>query len=911
MKSWLTALRIARREARRAKGRSALVVAMIALPVLCLSFAAVTYDMFTRTPAERITRELGAADARVFWISDGQAMQDFEGSGFASRGQPKGPYTEAELLAALPPGSRIIADLEGEVDMRTAAGTGILPARGLDVADPLVAGRVTLLAGRAPASGDEVALTEQALDRLGAQVGGTVQLADGSRSYTVTGLVEFPDYLRPIVVFRPEALPPGTVAEDDTHGRSWLVDTPEPLTWAAVKELNQKGMLVRSRQVTLDPPPESEGYPELSSGPDVEVVVQQVGVGVLIFGLGVLEVVLLAGPAFAVGARRRARQLALVAANGGTPAHLRRIVLADGVVLGVVAAGVGVALGVAAAFAARPLIEEQVTQFRAGGYRVFPLALLGICGLAVVTGLLGALVPAFTAARQDVVAALAGRRGVTRSRKRWVLVGLSMCGLGAALAGFGAWTVNTTAVLAGLVVGELGVVLCTPALVGLIARFGRLLPLAPRIALRDTARNRAAAAPAISAVLAAVAGAVAIGVYLGSENLHWEQMYRPSMPVGHAALGYQPYDPATDRTQEPTPAAVENVRAALRDSIPVERMVDVHEIDCPAGMDDGDGHVYCFVFPAIPEQNMCPFFGREGPLSRAEQRAANEDPRCVMPTGGWSSGMAFGSVIVDDGTALPILADAPAEEIDAAAAVLRAGGAVVPNDLYLADGKVTLRVSVEKDGQDPTERDVTVPGYALRNAKASPELVLSPGALQLTGLGSRWTGVAASTTRMPTQAEEDRLRAAVEGASAVVERGPQTRNDPTLLILAIAAGVITLGAAGIATGLAAADGRADLTTLAAVGASPRLRRVLSLSQSGVIAGLGALLGAATGLGAATAVLFALNQAYAYVWPRPLPNPIIVPWATLGIVVVVVPLVAMLGAGLLTRSRLPIERRPAA
>src|SRR5690606_21432878 len=196
-------------------------------------------------------------------------------------------------------------------------------------------------------------------------------------------------------------------------------------------------------------------------------------------------------------------------------------------------AGVGVALGVAAAFAARPLIEEQVTQFRAGGYRVFPLALLGICGLAVVTGLLGALVPAFTAARQDVVAALAGRRGVTRYRKRWVLVGLSMCGLGAALAGFGAWTVNTTAVLAGLVVGELGVVLCTPALVGLIARFGRLLPLAPRIALRDTARNRAAAAPAISAVLAAVAGAVAIGVYLGSENLHWEQMYRPSMPVGH------------------------------------------------------------------------------------------------------------------------------------------------------------------------------------------------------------------------------------------------------------------------------------------------------------------------------------------------------------------------------------------
>ncbi len=40
MRSWLVALRIARREARRAKGRTLAVVAMIALPVAALSFAA-------------------------------------------------------------------------------------------------------------------------------------------------------------------------------------------------------------------------------------------------------------------------------------------------------------------------------------------------------------------------------------------------------------------------------------------------------------------------------------------------------------------------------------------------------------------------------------------------------------------------------------------------------------------------------------------------------------------------------------------------------------------------------------------------------------------------------------------------------------------------------------------------------
>jgi putative ABC transport system permease protein len=166
----------------------------------------------------------------------------------------------------------------------------------------------------------------------------------------------------------------------------------------------------------------------------------------------------------------------------------------------------------------------------------------------------------------------------------------------------------------------------------------------------------------------------------------------------------------------------------------------------------------------------------------------------------------------------------------------------------------------------------------------------------------------ATTSRMPTVAEQDRAQAALGNEFAIqVEQGPPT-TGPTLLVLAIVAGVITLAAAAIATGLAAADGRSDLAVLAAVGASPRIRRALSLSQSGVIAGLGSLIGAVAGLGASTAVLFALNQRYAGVWPAPTPYPIKVPWLNVGVALLVVPLIAMLGAGLLTRSRLPIERR---
>jgi putative ABC transport system permease protein len=83
--------------------------------------------------------------------------------------------------------------------------------------------------------------------------------------------------------------------------------------------------------------------------------------------------------------------------------------------------------------------------------------------------------------------------------------------------------------------------------------------------------------------------------------------------------------------------------------------------------------------------------------------------------------------------------------------------------------------------------------------------------------------------------------------------------------------------------------------------------VLSLCQAGVIAVVGSALGIAAGLGSALIILTSTNRQYAQSWPTQTPYPMVVPWQTLG-VLVVVPLVAMLGAGLFTRSRLTVERR---
>jgi putative ABC transport system permease protein len=169
----------------------------------------------------------------------------------------------------------------------------------------------------------------------------------------------------------------------------------------------------------------------------------------------------------------------------------------------------------------------------------------------------------------------------------------------------------------------------------------------------------------------------------------------------------------------------------------------------------------------------------------------------------------------------------------------------------------------------------------------------------------------ASTTRPPTVAEEGRLRAEFAEAdrdlNVFVQRRP-TGRGVVVVVLALAGAVVTLAAAAVATGLANADTEPDLATLGAVGASPGLRRRLSMSRSGVIAVLGSLLGVLAGVGTAVAVLLALNQRDADSWPAAPPYPIEVPWVNLAVALVAVPAVAMLGTALLTRARLPVERR---
>ncbi|MEV0718585.1 FtsX-like permease family protein, partial [Asanoa sp. NPDC050611] len=786
MSVWRTSLRIALREARRAKGRTAMVLVLITLPVLGLAFAAVTVDMFDLRPAEKVDRLMGTADARVQWYDRAPLQQSLDGQRWSSEQEPDPsaePFlpSQRELLAQLPAGSTAIPVTSAWLEMRTATGIGSAEVLGVDAASPIAKGMVEVLDGRAPSAANEVALSRKSMERFDAKIGGTVQDASRTETFSVVGLVETPANLGELMVRAPGTEPVS----------AWLVDTPNPVDWSGVRALNAKGMVVESRSVIVDPPTDPEG----ALPPPNDGLAGGLQVAAVIGGLGLFEVVLLAGPAFAIGARRRRRELALVSANGGTPAHLRRIVLSDGIVLGLAAAVTGIALGIAGAMIARPLVEVYVANERAGGYRVYPTALALVALLALVTGVLAALVPAVSAARQDVVAALTGRRGALRSRRRWVVLGILLIVGGALVAVAGAMTSRAEGIVGGLVLAELGLVLVTPALVGLIAKAGRSLPLGPRIALRDTARNRAAAAPAISAVMAAVASCVAIGTFLASDNDRQVEQYRTGLPLGYAAVQLADADKGV-----PT---VERVSAAAATSLAVTGVRQVDGIGCPKVNGEQS---WCYVTAKLPAELACPYNNNSGPLPDEQKRLALADPRCQTPA--YFYGNLPFNTVVGTGDNLAALSAPDEADIRAAAKVLSAGGAVVSDARMIQDGKITIEVRGDSGNGDGTEkvlRTASVPGYALRSgveAGQGPPSAgsmmqrnyLSPAAVAALGLETRPDGFVIATAKVPDQAAQDKLAASIAELPgkgyATIELGAPTGLPTEILVLAAAAIIV-------------------------------------------------------------------------------------------------------------------------
>ncbi|MFF9842618.1 ABC transporter permease [Streptomyces sp. NPDC013740] len=947
--SWRAAIRIARRDAWRSKGRSFLVLAMIALPILGVSAFDLTLRSSELTAEQKTERSIGAADARFSdaRVSGVPIYQDPEGSmstpvqDYENKPWPDGP---TDVRKVIPAGSTVLTDSSGTAKLTTAHGLLQTEVRELRAADPVARGIMRLQEGSFPERSDEVAATTHFLETSGLTVGSTLSARGFDRTYRITGSYELPSDLKTDQV---NALPGAFLApyakavekagiQAPGLSTTYLVRKPGGFTWNAVQQINTKGVTVLSRAVALDPPADSEvplyqkdgwGNYETSVAADAAALA---AVGTVV-GLAMLEICLLAGPAFAVGARRSRRQLGLVGANGGARSHIRAIVLSGGLVIGVAAALVGTVLALILTFALRPVLEDVMGQ-RFGGFTIRPLELLGIAALAVLTGLLAAIVPAVTASRQTVLASLTGRRGVRRSSRVLPLVGLGALLLGGAIALYGSVITDQFVIVAGgSAIAELGVVAMTPALVGLFGRTGRWLPLSPRLALRDAVRNRGRTAPAVAAVLAAVAGTVAVSTYAASRDAQGLAEYEARLPYGAVA--------ALVTEEGGRDAAA--VREAVQRTFPVDVRADVSRIAVGRpGCEPWGGGKGCGRFEVvIPKANECPLWATTPDGSDPSEKFTKEQRRDLNANDWRCQASAGNGVYVEGGL---LVADAPILTIlgikDPGAAKALADGKVVnflKTQVEKKTGTVALRLITDTDAADrAAEQHKPIPG-AIKNLPAyqvpgSPlsygvQAILSPAAAKAAGLTTVPMGAYFSTDHLPDSEQRQRLDGEIAKLGSTVdltlEEGYVSKNSLVLLALTVFAGLVTIGAAGIATGLAQADAEADLKTLAAVGAPPRVRRTLSGFQCGVVAAMGVVLGSAAGVLPAIGLRLTEEREQIRFWEQSVAEgwagsetppyvPVVIPWETLAALLVAVPLGAALLAALVTRSRGALARRAA-
>lgn len=872
---WRLALRIARRDALRHRGRTLLVLAMVGLPVLAIVGADTLYRTNDVTPVEALPSTLGAADVQISGAAREQIWADPATGDIWRQDVPRAdpPWTRPEVARALPEGARVIESVSGQLTYLTDIGAARAAGLAADLADPMRQDAAEVLAGRLPEVDGEIAISARLADR-GIGVGDELALTGGDAPSEVVGILRSPEATGGLIV-----LPPGEAGLLSGPRSTYYASVPGGLDWPAVRELNQLGLVAVSREVVGDPPAAEQWMPPGSSGVGSSGNAAATAVAALIVTALLVEVVLLAGPAFAVGARRQRRDLALVAATGGAPGDLRRIVLASGVVLGGGAAVLGAALGVGLAAAAVPVIESR-SDILFGPFDVPVLDALLTVLVGVLAGLAAAYVPARQAARTDVVDTLAGRRGQVRSSWRPPVVGLLLASGGMVLVVLGAQGTEL-GVAAGAVLLVAGLVVAIPWLIGLLAPLGRVLPVSGRLAVRDATRNRGRTAPAVAAVMATVAGVTALAIGSASDSAQSRRDYVAQAPMGAALvsgdLDGRGWSAVEEVLREQTPDRPVHSIMAVPYWTPDGPQIDLGAVQ--AGCDGG--------------LDRCRWYPAEATGQVTAQR----------------------HLVVADSAALRALAlgalpDDAFRALDAGTVVLLGTGAVD------AGGAVTL-VAQEFDGVDTwtaLERvqlpAVEVPASGAAQAPL-PALVIVPPSLAdrlpvpVSTVALVTGGPEDPVTPAQEQQLDERLASLSSSESVYVERGWSDDLDLARWLLLGVGGLLVLVATLTATGLALTDARPDFATLAAVGAAPRTRRFVAMGSAALVGGGGALIGVLAGLAPGIAVAYPLTSTDYGFGARPVVD---VPWLLLTGLALLVPLLAVAVTGLFVRSRLPMAAR---
>ncbi|MFJ6678458.1 FtsX-like permease family protein [Microbacterium sp. NPDC091382] len=858
-------VRIARRQVRRTWVSSLLIMALIALPIAGMAGVAVFVSSTFSTAAERVDVELGRMEAWVaplgtadagFWQVPTDPYSSGYGSSWAT-GQEQ--ITAVDPASALPAGTEIVKVSEGRERIATATGIAAVPAWAGDVGDPRFAGRFEVTSGSAPKAADEVMVTPATLERVGVSLGGRLELVDSAETVTIVGT--FDD------ATRPDADSAVAFADADRfeEAKWYLPET--PVSWSQIQALNMDGLGVYSREVVLDPP--SFTYPDGSEPWTAETGATQ-GLLALASALAAgglaagYMVVMLAGAAFAVSARRQQRALAIAASVGAEPRDLRSVVLLQGTVLGLVGGLIGMLAGIGLAAMVMQIADNgSATQF--WGFHVPWALLVGILVFAMLVGTASAFVPARSVGRSDTISALRGARRPQRvgaSRPLWgsllILIGATvtvLCGLAAAAVATDislAWDsplrwLPTIGIIAGPVLAQVGILISGRWLLWLASRLLSRLGIAARIAARDAVANGARTVPAFAAIGATVfVGVFAVGLGMMAAGQS-ERTYSYTAPLGSAYADISSMT-ETPLTADEVASATGEIESALRTSGATET--------------------------ALVQRQTAVWAENENDIPADAERAVAVTPASFLIgqndlEGGWTH---FGDpsnnlqIIAPDD--LPIVMGISLSASDRAAYL--DGAALVADERLIVEGAIEVaswperawrsgrvpdNAYVPASGQDLDEPSWRrqVPAIGIDAREQGVAVAIAPATAKEWGLRVAVSGVYAAFPGDVDVATTDRLNALSESMSTDTygvwiyrETGPA---DPSvwLVPLLAAVAVLVLGASAVALGLARFERRPDDATLAAVGGTPGLRRRIGLWQGLVIAGFGTFAGATAGI----------------------------------------------------------------
>ncbi|GAA2518096.1 FtsX-like permease family protein [Rarobacter incanus] len=927
---WHVALRYGARQARRSRGRSALIVVMVILPVAVAAFAAVMISSQQVTWNTTLARDIGPeATARVHYVSGVAVRQSADAKYDYPAGTDTGQAQDdsspvavtADAVRALP--AKISATLGSGADVTSIYR---FPRR-LTAGDASVDGELTATTwttatralyavkqGELPSVPGQIALSGEIADRLGIVSGQTITAVASQTfgtsvnvpdaTYTVTGILSPTAGTRSVypadaVTLSADAAQAAQeIASALTtqgqlyqgsgqYGLDWLV-AGAPVDWGSVRALNEVGATAVSRAV--DPAATLPGEAD-TSWQDQQTHTEQLWV-LLILAIGLAQAILMVGPAFAVGAQRAERDLLTMAVNGADRRTLTAVTLGGGVVLGAVASLIGVALGVAGVLIGWAFAPGFVTNL------VIPSQLLVVIAIAgIVMAAAAAWIPAMTAARRMSVAPSERPLKTARSRPSvlsWLGIALAAAGAGAT--SVGAVMASRYLLIIGVAALEVGLIMMISLIITAIATVARRLPTALRYAARDAARHMARTVPAVAAIVAATASMTAVAIHQHS-MARFEVVARPwALPAGTIAA-------FVDGTEPPlSDSNIATIADAVRGQFPDAGATHALGI----AMLDDQWQLAGWATPLSYDDDTSYPLG----YSFVTSRPAVDNYFGPIPT----------SIAVDDGSSFDALAGEG--ECPGAAAALRSGKAVVPVGTVSPNGTASFTWSANSRSGDlnaPSdfEAESDVPavecdamGRGSVSAVIPPAVAKSQGASVERRIVVVQTGAAAVTSSQ-VEAIARAARSPANAGDAVditvtADPGPNASADDeavkgTWIMLGIAAALV-LASAWISTSLSISESRPDLATMAAVGASPRLRRRVAAGQAGFIAVTGSVLGSAGGIILGVALTLADRAQYG-----PLMT-VVIPWWQLGLAAAVVLATVIVLAAALTRSRMEMVRR---